>query len=278
MFLCFLYCIPIICIKRFHHRIYIFTSNICLIILCFGIIHIIYLTTLFYCEGIIFTNFTCKLIIYLRVMITFQLAFAFLMVSIYRFAYVIYHSKRFFKTKKWFLICFASQWLIGFLLPLVSLLAKNDSKCHYSQWVSIYMMIVIVVLCPIITLVVNIRIFHFGHTSFRRLQSHHMSNRIEPISRIVSNRTNPIIQTRSRINRRDIRQLKHTIYMFLMFLIGWGPIYTLKIFMHNANVSTSLLGFFFVWAQLSLVCLVINMFVFNQELRKYLTKKIFLGF
>ncbi|CAF1106825.1 unnamed protein product [Adineta ricciae] len=208
-------------------------------------------------------------------MINFQLSLALVMISIYRFSFIVYHTQVFFRTKKWFIICLSSQWLIGFLLPLVSLFAQSNSKCIHSQWISIYIMVFIIVICPLISLTANLRLFLFGHSASRRLHSHNSRNRIAPISAIISNRTDLRHSLTPRISRRDTHILKHTIYMFLMLVFGWGPIYILFIVIHSTTVSTILLGFFCVWAQISLVCLVINMFIFNTQLRKYLMKKIF---
>lgn len=124
MFLCLIYSIPIILVKQFHHRTHMLTLNICLIMICFSIIHIINLTMRFHNTEILLNNVSCNVITYFRVMITFQLAFALVMVSIYRFGCVVYHSKIFFRTRKWFIVCLVGQWIIGITLPLV-ILSRN---------------------------------------------------------------------------------------------------------------------------------------------------------
>jgi len=128
--LCLIYCIPILLVKRFHRRTHMLTFNICSTMLCFGIIHIVYLTICVYYTKILSNNFLCNLITYLRVMITFQLAFGLVMGSIYRLGCVIYYSKNFFRTRKWFIVCIVSQWILGIVLPL-ALLSKNDAVRFY---------------------------------------------------------------------------------------------------------------------------------------------------
>ncbi len=116
----------------------------------------------------------------------------------------------------------------------------------------------------------------YGRSSSLRLQPQIFINRIEPASIRVSNRNH--IHHRLRISRREIRLLKHIIYMFLMFVIGWGPFYTSMIFGHSMENSSFVYGFLCVWAQISLVCLIINMFIYNNVLRKYVVTKFFQGF
>lgn len=137
-------------------------------------------------------------------------------------------------------------------------------------------MIIAVVISAIMSLIVNIRIFMYGHSSSRRVQVQSLNNHIESISNVVSNRTNT--NRRPRISRRDIRLLKHMIYMFLMFIVGWGPFYTLMISGQNIDISTFVYGFFCIWGQISLVFLISSMFIYNIALRKYLVTKMFPGF
>jgi hypothetical protein len=137
-------------------------------------------------------------------------------------------------------------------------------------------MIIAVVICSLISLIVNIRIFMYGRSSSLRSQPQIFINRVEPVSIRVSARNH--IHHRLRISRREIRLLKHIIYMFLMFVIGWGPFYTSMIFGYSMENSTFVYGFLCVWAQISLVCLIINMFIYNKVLRKYVVTKFFQGF
>ena len=92
---------------------------------------------------------------------------------------------------------------------------------------------------------------------------------LESISTINSN-TNE----KQRISRRDLRLLVYMIYMFLTFIIGWGPFYILMILSHYIEISGILAGFFGLWAEFSLICVVISLFFYNEELRKYLRNRI----
>ena len=138
MFLCLIYSIPILFVKQFRHRRHMLTLNICLIILFFGIIHILYLTTRLYYSKLLSNNIFCNLITYFRVMITFQMAFALVIVSIHRLCCVVYHSKVFFNTKEWLIVCIVSQWLIGLVLPLVFLKSNGPVRIFLLPKIFVY--------------------------------------------------------------------------------------------------------------------------------------------
>lgn len=120
-----IYSLPILFIKRFRNRTNILTLNICLIITCFSIIHIGCSIITIYYKKFLLNNFLCNLITYIRIMIGFQTAFSFVIVSIYRLGCVVYYSNVFFKTKKWLIICLTSQWSVGLITPLIFLSTNN---------------------------------------------------------------------------------------------------------------------------------------------------------
>ena len=137
----------------------------------------------------------------------------------------------------------------------------------FPRWVAIYTMIVAVVISSLICLIVNICIFKFCRS---------LSRRTQPIGTIVLAGINANIKLK--ISSRDIRLLKYMIYMFVTFVIGWGPIYTLMIYSHSMLISRFVDGLLCIWAQISLLCLIINMFMYNNSLRTYLLNKMFRDF
>jgi hypothetical protein len=126
--LCLIYSLPILFVKRFRHRTNILTLNICLTIMCFSAIHIVCSVITVYYPKILLNSFVCNLTTYIRIMISFQTAFAFVTVSIHRLGCVVYCSNVFFKTKKWVIVCIASQWIIGLIAPLVFLTANSSVR------------------------------------------------------------------------------------------------------------------------------------------------------
>ena len=116
----------------------------------------------------------------------------------------------------------------------------------------------------------------YCRSSTRRVRPRIFINHIESIPIDMSNNDNT--NNKPRVSHRDIRLLKYMIYMFLTFIIGWGPFYTLMIFGHSMEIYTFAYEFLCIWAEISLVCLIVNMFIYNTELRKYLLMKFFQGF
>lgn len=123
-----IYSIPILFLKHFRNRTNILTLNICLIIICFSFIHIACsIITIFY-RNLLLNDFFCNLITYIRIMISFQTSFTFVIVSIHRLGCVVYYSNSFFKTKKWLITCIGSQWCVGLIAPLIFLSTNNNVK------------------------------------------------------------------------------------------------------------------------------------------------------
>lgn len=120
----------------------------------------------------------------------------------------------------------------------------------------------------LVCLIVNMRIFIYVYSSSRRMQHHAKNLCLQSVLTISSNDDQP------KISRRDLRLLLYMIYMFLTFLIGWGPFYILMIISHYKEVSGILAGCFGLWAEFSLICVVISLFFYNKELRKYLRNSI----
>ena len=126
--LCLIYSIPIVLLKQFRRRRHMITFNISSTIISFSTIHIVYLTNLFYYPKVLANDFSCNLITYLRVMITFQLAFSLVIASIHRLFYFLYYPKRFFKSKLWLGVCIGGQWFTGCVLSLIFLASNGPVR------------------------------------------------------------------------------------------------------------------------------------------------------
>jgi hypothetical protein len=96
----------------------------------------------------------------------------------------------------------------------------------------------------------NILIFKYTHQSSRRIQANISSGRII-------------------LNNRDIRVLKHMIIMFVIFLIGWSPIYILVCIDINHIVPLIVYRILSILPALSLLGDIIDLFLFNYQLRSY---------
>ena len=74
-----------------------------------------------------------------------------------------------------------------------------------------------------------------------------------------------------RVRRRDILLLRHMVIMLTVFVLGWIPVmvaYVAGYYVVVAPVITFLMN---VWFQLALMLEIIDLFLYNHKLRKYLT-------
>ena len=119
-----IYSIPILFIRRFHHRNNILTLNICLAtIFCCLYWFVFYIMLSSDLLGTyLFLVRSCGFVFIVPVILTLQIPFSFITVSINRLFFIVSHNKNFFKTKKWVGICIFSQWLLGtiIVLPILS--------------------------------------------------------------------------------------------------------------------------------------------------------------
>jgi hypothetical protein len=105
-------------IRRFHHRLNIFTVNICISMICASIFWMGYFIMWEYYIQNLFTKKNCIFLFYLQSISTCLPPLAFVTLTINRFCSIIYSTKAFFKTKKFVIICAASQWIVTCVLSL----------------------------------------------------------------------------------------------------------------------------------------------------------------
>ncbi len=99
------------------------------------------------------------------------------------------------------------------------------------------------------------------------------SNRIQPASQTTRDSSNHI-QLQG-ITRRDVYLLRHIILMFCIFIGGWGPAYIIGVVVPNFTFNSLIASISILVAELSLFIDIINLFVYNHELRRYLSNKVF---
>lgn len=120
----FVYSIPIMFMHRFHHRNNILTLNICIAtIFCCIYWFIFYIILRVDLLGTYsFMIRSCAFVSIVPVILTLQIPFSFVTVSIHRLCCIQYHNKNFFKTRKWIAICILTQWILGVvsILPIPS--------------------------------------------------------------------------------------------------------------------------------------------------------------
>jgi hypothetical protein len=125
-----------------------------------------------------------------------------------------------------------------------------------------YYTLVVVIIVPVsICTALNITIFKYVQLSSRRTQ---------PISQTTNTHSNNDQQ--SKFSRRDLVLLRHMIIMFLVFILGWGPIYITSVISNQIPVSQLILRILSLLAEISLLCDMVDLFLYTHELRQYLQK------
>ena len=114
---------------------------------------------------------------------------------------------------------------------------------------------IIAVIPTIFLAITNGFIFNHAHRSARRLQN---ANQAQA----------------SVLNERDKRLLKHMIFMFSVFFVGWVPLYIISVINWNGD------GFPYIALHaveilpvVTLLIDVLNLFLYNYDLRNYFTNR-----
>ena len=100
-------------------------------------------------------------------------------------------------------------------------------------------------------------VFGYARRSTRRVQSINGENALAPA-----------------LGSRDAHILKHMIFIFVVFFCGWVPMYIIAVIDYNGTaISYVVLHGLQVLPAVSLFIDVIDLFLYNHELRRYLTNQ-----
>ena len=124
----------------------------------------------------------------------------------------------------------------------------------------IYRLIMVVILPSLACLALNLLIFRYVRSS---------SHRVQAISHVTRDE-----HRTSQSHRRDMHLLRHIIFMFSAFIGGWAPAYIVRCFVYNLPYTALSMSLLLLWAELSLLVVVINLFVYNHELHRQFFRKI----
>ncbi|CAF3866663.1 unnamed protein product [Rotaria sp. Silwood1] len=208
---------------------------------------------------ILWTAQSCLSVLYGQTMVNCQVIYALCIVSFNRLCIIIYGQTTFFRTKQGIVVSIGIQWFIAATLPLPTF-ASDLQHCLITGLVlsyQIYTLIIIVVLPSFFILIVNAIIV------IRTIQS---SRTVQPIS------PGPLIATN---RRRDIYLLKHMFLMFSISVGGWTPIYIIAVINWTGSaIPHTIQRLITILPILSLLGDMINLFVYNHALRRYLFSKI----
>ena len=250
----FLYICLILFNWHFHNTNNIFIANICLSVILTCVYFLIYFQKL----SLHNSPSLCVLYHFSFHLASIDIPFAFLAFTVHRFCSVIYHIKGLFKKKRWVTLCILSHWLVQCILSL-PFISQYDPLCRMKPWIAFYVFTTAVIIPLFINTVLNVRIFLHVQRSSRRIQPE-----------ILSLSTTGTNNQQLKMSRRDLSLLKHMIFTFLIFVIGWIPILITNIIdLVIADQYLSILACMF----LSVFCtlaMVIYLFLCNHDIRQYL--------
>jgi hypothetical protein len=74
---------------------------------------------------------------------------------------------------------------------------------------------------------------------------------------------------------RDMYLLKHMVFIFIVFLIGWAPVYFESVIPLSGGIPTWLYYLLEMLPVFTSFINILDLFMYNNELRKYLKEQIF---
>ncbi|UJR16767.1 hypothetical protein I4U23_003667 [Adineta vaga] len=212
----------------------------------------------------------CLLVYYAYGIASIQVPFAFVTFTVHRFCLILYYTRPFFRTKKWVLVCIAGQWISEFLISL-PFIFRSGHYCLVPLWALIYLCTLVVILPSFINIILNIRIFIYIRSSTQRVQPAYTVTRITNGNNFQQQQQQ---QQHPLISRREIAFLRQMIFMFIMFIGGWGPTYFMLFISQFISIRLIVRESLVLLCELSLLSLIINLFICNRELRQHLFNKI----
>jgi hypothetical protein len=80
------------------------------------------------------------------------------------------------------------------------------------------------------------------------------------------------------LNCRDVCLLKHMLFLHIVFVIGWTPISLLSIIELYIKIPVLLYLFLRLLPPISLVINILDLFIYNRELRQYFKERFLKSF
>ena len=128
-----------------------------------------------------------------------------------------------------------------------------------SNWLGIYNFVVIIILPSIINGIFNTWILFSVRSSTQRVHA--------------ATVTAPHAANLQHHNHRDVQLLKHMLDIFVIFIIGWVPIYIVLMLTIDKEMSAWLFQILQILPVISLLLIILDLFLYNHDLRQYLQEK-----
>ena len=84
-----------------------------------------------------------------------------------------------------------------------------------------------------------------------------------------------LLRIANRQHARDMHLLKHMLFIFIVFLIGWTPIYAISVVDLNGGIPYWVYLLLQLLPVLSSLVNVVDLFLYNHDLRQYLNEEVF---
>ncbi|CAF3598023.1 unnamed protein product [Adineta steineri] len=211
-----IYLLPIIFNPRFHNVNNLLTANLCLLTLITATYWIIdYILHGFFAASFRNTVLLRVFFQYWETLVNCLALYGFVTISVNRCFAVVYPQKRFFKKLSWCFISAGIQWMLGFILPIPvfvgTYMVYLQGNPLLVPWLGPYIFFVVLVIPAVVFVISNGIIYFTVRASSRRVHT------------ITENSSGNF--SIERLSSRDIRLLKHMVFVFIIYLTGWSPIY-----------------------------------------------------
>ncbi|CAF0747128.1 unnamed protein product [Adineta steineri] len=192
--------------------------------------------------------------------------YGFVTISVNRCFAVVYPHKGFFKKLSWCFISAGISWMVAIILPIPIFVACYEAYIQgkllrVNTWIGLYSFFIILIL-PAVIFTISNGIIYFTVRAFSR--------RVNTITENTSG--NFSIEC---LSSRDIRLLKHIVFVFIIYMTGWSPAYIATAADATVDMPDWLLYLLILPAGVSFVILLVDLLWYNHEIRKYLKVKFF---
>ncbi|CAF0828733.1 unnamed protein product [Adineta steineri] len=187
------------------------------------------------------------------------------MITINRFLTIKYPNKRFFQRRTWPFISSGIQWIISILIPVPYLIYLVEGCARQEQtpyWLQIYSFVIFIIVPLILNAISNSLIFITVRSSSRR------------VAQAVAATTGPTAKI-NHSSSRDTRLLKHMLFIFVAYIIGWLPVSCILLLNVDVYVNLTVSQFLRLLPVISSFITIFDLFFYNRDLTKYLTENFF---
>ncbi|UJR18883.1 hypothetical protein I4U23_022011 [Adineta vaga] len=254
-----LYLLSIIFIKRFHTANNILTASFCLNCLMCVIYWAIEKTSgLFDIYVLYRTPILITLTSSAGQILNCSVVHSLVAITINRCFTICFPMKRFFKSKAWIYLSIIVQWIFTLLISIPIVLHNSKVSVGgigFSSWIWSYILSVIVIIPVIVNIIFNGIIVAFVRSSSRR---------VHEITVVVTSITSKNHQQ----HRRDIKLLKHIIFLFIVFILGWGSLY-IVLALPGLILPNWLYNVLQIPPTFTITIQIVDLFIYNHEVRQY---------